>query len=175
MKNFEISNRNKIFRALWNIAYFVFFRYSPTPFFKYRILILKAFGAKCKFDARVYPSARIWNPKNLVMGKNSCIGQNVIVYNVDLVTLNSGATVSQNSHLCTASHDYNKLNHQLVIGPITLSEKSWVSADCFVGPDVTISKFSVCLARSVVVSDTIASGVYAGNPAKLLKERSLLS
>ena len=92
-------------------------------FGKWRIALLKLFGAKIEWDANVYASVRIWAPWKLKMGHRACLGPNVICYNQDWVMLEDDVVVSQYSYLCTAGHDVNMLNtadKSLVIAPIVL-------------------------------------------------------
>lgn len=101
----------KIKRAVWNVAYVLLFRFFPTKLFRlWRIMLLKLFGAKVKWDSEVYASASVWAPWNLVIGHGSCLGPHVVCYNQDVVILEDDVVVSQYAYLCTASHDVNMLN-----------------------------------------------------------------
>ena len=105
------------------------------------------------------------------MGAHSCLADGVDCYCVARVTLGAHATVSQYSFLCTASHDYNDPGMPLVVAPISIGEKSWVAADVFVGPGVTIGDGAVVTARSSVFSDIPPWVVARGNPAVAVKPR----
>jgi putative colanic acid biosynthesis acetyltransferase WcaF len=63
----------------------------------------------------------------------------------------------------------------LVTAPITLGERVWIAADVFVAPGVTIVDGAVVTARSSVFSDIASWTIAAGNPAKSVKRRELLS
>lgn len=169
----NISFSNRLERATWQLIYLFFFRCTPNFFFKWRVFILRFFGADVSWKARVYPSAKIWLPKNLKMAEGSCIASGVNVYNVAFVTLEKGAIVSQFSHICTATHNINSKNFDLLKAPITFEETCWIAADVFVGPGVTIGKGSVCYARSVVIKSTEPFGIYGGNPVKMIGYRKI--
>jgi len=100
------------------------------------------------------------------------IGPRVTVYNLARITLQRGANVSQNCHLCAGTHDYAKWSMPLVAKPITIGENAWLGADVFVGPGVSIGALSVVGARSVVVKDVPSQTVCAGNPCRVLKPRT---
>lgn len=93
-------------------------------------------------------------------------------YNVALIRLGDGVTVSQRSYLCSASHDFDDPNFPLIAGEIDIESGAWVSAECFIGPGILIAENAVVLARSVVVKDVEANKVVAGNPAKVVRHRS---
>lgn len=105
------------------------------------------------------------------MGDHSCLSHFVDCYCVDKVTLGRHATVSQYSHLCTASHDYNKADMPLVTAPIVIESFAWVTADVFVGPGVTVGEGAVVAARSTVVRDVQPWTVVAGASAKPIRSR----
>lgn len=167
----RIGWSNKAARALWNIVWLLLFRPSPIPFHAWRRFLLRAFGAKVAKGAAPYPSARIWAPWNLEMGDKSCLSHFVDCYCVDKVVLEDGATVSQYSHLCTASHDYRRSEMPLIAAPIRVSRNAWVTACSFVGPGVVIGEGAIVGASSAVFRDVPAWTIVAGNPAKTIKQR----
>ncbi|PXA03671.1 putative colanic acid biosynthesis acetyltransferase [Coraliomargarita sinensis] len=167
----SLSKKNKIARGLWGVAYVLLFRPSPRPFFAWRRLLLRMFGASVQSSALIYSSARIWAPWQLRMEAGSCLGDFVDCYNVAPVQLKQGAVVSQYSFLCTATHDFDDPAHPLMTAPITLERRSWVAADVFVAPGVTIAEGSVVLARSTVLKDTEAWMVLGGVPLRKIRER----
>lgn len=133
--------------------------------------MLRLFGARLHPTSRVYPTVRIWAPWNLELKADSCIGPNTICYNVDTIVLEQGALVSQNCHLCSASHDYRDPTFRLIHAPIRLGAGSWVCADAFVGMGVTIGDNAVIGARAVVLKDMPEGMVCGGFPCRPLKPR----
>ncbi|MFA5451399.1 MAG: putative colanic acid biosynthesis acetyltransferase [Dehalococcoidales bacterium] len=168
----SFSLLNKIIRLIWSFVYYAFFRFTPTPFFGFRRLILRVFGAKLSDKVNVYPSVSIWLPSNLVMGDRSTLGPHSRVYNQGKVVIGSRVTVSQYAHICASSHDYCDPSHQLILSPVFIDDDVWICADAFVGPGVSIGAGAVVGARGVLTSNADAWSVYAGNPAKLIKKRS---
>ena len=167
----------KIKRAIWNISSLFLFRFLGTKFFrKWRIMLLKIFGAKIEWDAEVYSSVKIWAPWNLQMGHRACLGPEVICYNQDKVILEDDVVVSQYSYLCTASHDINMLNtanDSLVTAPIWIKEKAWIGSKAFIGLGVCIGKAAVVGATASVYKSVEDYHVVVGNPAKTIKIRDL--
>lgn len=157
---------NQLVRMLWRAVWILLYRPSPQMFHGWRRLLLRMFGAKMGRGTFAYPSVKIWAPWNLDMGDHSCLSHFVDCYCVDKVVLGRHATVSQYSHLCTASHDYNLHDMPLVTAPIMIKDHAWVTADVFVGPGVTIGQGAVVLARSTVTRDVASWVVAAGAPAK---------
>lgn len=158
LKRSNLSLKNKVGRFVWQVFYLLAFR--PTPIFlhSWRAFLLRMFGANLGAEVHVYPSVKIWAPWHLVMGAGSCLASNVDCYNVAPVTLDEGATVSQYSFLCTASRDYEDPSLPLLTAPITLGAYSWVAADVYIGPGVTVGAGSVVAARTSLFS-SVPAGV----------------
>jgi len=106
------------------------------------------------------------------MGKNSCLGDSVIVYCLGEVTIGDRVSVSQYAHICAGTHEYNDESMPLLRLPITIENDVWIAADAFVGPNVTIHEGAILGARGVAMHDLDSQSIYAGNPAKLIKQRS---
>lgn len=167
--SFSLSNRLR--RLVWNTAYVLLFRWTPRALTGWRRTLLRLFGAKMGPGTNVRPTAKIWAPWNLVMEERSSLSDDVNVYSMALVTLGREAVVSQGAHLCAGTHDYQSKNFQLYARPITIGERAWLCAECFLGPGVTIGDGAVIGARAVVSKDMPAWTVCAGNPCVPLKPR----
>jgi putative colanic acid biosynthesis acetyltransferase WcaF len=107
------------------------------------------------------------------MGSGTSLGPHVICYNVQAVELMNRSFVSQNSHLCTASHDYESAGLTLIGAPIKLYPGAWVAADCFIGMGVQIGEGAVVGARTAVFRNVEPYTIVGGNPARLLKRRTI--
>lgn len=138
-------------------------------------MLATAFGARIDPTAFLYPKVRIWDPQNLVMEFEATLANGVDCYNIDLVFVGPEATVSQDSMLCTASHDLEDPGRALVTKPIRLERASWVFARAFIGPGVTVGEGGVVGAGSIVVRPVPAWSVVAGNPARVIKQRNFRS
>lgn len=169
----SFSLGHRVFRAMWMAVWLVFASWTPPPFHRWRGLLLRLFGADVHSTARVYGSTRIWYPPNLRMDAHAVMGPRVNCYCMAPVTLGEKAIVSQGAHLCGGTHDIADRDFQLVIKPITVERGAWVAAEAFVGPGVVVGEFAVVGARAVVLRNAEPYGVYVGNPAQLVKQRSL--
>lgn len=164
---------NRLARAAWGGVAATLFRFSPTPLFVWRRVLLRLFGSVVAPSAKVYPSTRIWAPWNLVMEQGSCLGPEVYCYNVAPVHLGVDSTASFRSFLCTASHDVRHPERPLITGPIRLERGAYVFADAFIGMDVTVGEGAVAAARAVVVKDVAPYDIVGGNPARVIGRRDM--
>lgn len=171
----HVTGSIKMKRVVWNVAAALLFRPFATPVFrKWRLMLLRLFGAQVEWDANVYASVKIWAPWRLRMGHRACLGPEVICYNQDWVVLEDDAIVSQYSYLCTAGHDTSHANtadEGLITAPIVLRKGAWIGSRAFVGMGVEIGEGAVVGATASVYKSVEPWTVVGGNPAKVLKKR----
>lgn len=167
-----ITAKDRLRRLAWAVARLLLYRPTPIAMHGWRAAVLSAFGACINGRVYPYPDVAIWAPWNLEMAPESCLGAKAECYNVAPVRLGHGVTVSQRSHLCTASHDFDDSGFPLTGAPIVLEDGAWIAAEAFVGPGVTVGTRAVILARCVVVRDVPPGAVMGGNPARHLRDRA---
>lgn len=163
--------RNKLARVAWWFCYVTLFRFSPKPMFGWRRFLLRMFGAKLGVGVNIYPRALLWAPWNLRCDDRAAIANDAEIYNPELITLGSHAIVSQHAYLCGATHDYNDPAFPFVASPIVLEAYSWVCARATVMPGVTLHEGAILGLGSVATRNLEPWSVYAGLPAKFIKNR----
>ena len=167
----QTSMLSKLVRVLWGVACLLLFRPSPRPMHAWRAFILRCFGAKLGPNCHIYPGARIWAPWNLVCADGAAIADDAVVYNAATVFLGSHAIVSQQAYVCTATHDFDDPAFPMVVSPIAIGSYAWVCARACVLPGVVLGDGAVLGLGSVATKDLEPWAVYAGNPARRIKQR----
>jgi putative colanic acid biosynthesis acetyltransferase WcaF len=164
--------RSKVARLAWSVVWALLFR--PTPWFMgaYRSWLLRRFGARLGF-ARFHSSCRVWAPWLLEAGDHVYVDERVNLYNAFGIRLGDRVILSQGAFLCSATHDYTHGDYPLTGAAIIVESDSWVAAEAFIGPGVTISQGTIVGARAVVVRSTEPWTVVGGNPAKMIKKREM--
>ena len=156
-----------LWRAVWLVAY------RPTPKFmnRWRLFVLRCFGCKMEGKPFVSSSSEVRIPWHLSLRHRACLGESVVIYNLDHVTVGERATIAQQSYLCCGTHDLTDPNLPLVTGPIIIHEDVFVGARAFIMPGVTLGRSAVVGACAVVVKDVCEGEIVAGNPAKRIRMR----
>ena len=165
---------NKIERVLWQAVWLLLFRYSPTPFFGWRRMLLRLFGADIAPGVRIHSSAKVWLPRNLTIGARSLIGPGVRLYDQGRIVIGERTVISQYAHLCASSHDVRDVDFRLVERPIRVGSACWIAAEAFVGPGVTVGDGAVLSARGVLFDDVGELEICRGNPAIPIGKREQL-
>ena len=169
---FSLSNRLK--RAAWQLTWLLAARWTPPPFRRWRIFVLRLFGAQVSWQAFVYSNVEIWAPWNLAIDDYGSLGRGVNCYNIAPVRIGKRAVVSQGAYLCTGSHDYRDPEFPLVAKPITVGQRAWVCADAFVGPGVSVGDGAILAARGAAFDSLAPWTISRGNPAAFLCKRPVI-
>ena len=119
---------------------------------------------------------------NVTIGSNIHISAFVALYGSKGIVLEDYAGISPRSTVYSAMDDF---SGDYLIGPIhdigktnvkggrvVISKNVQVGANCVIFPNLTIGEGSVLGAMSLVKTDIKSWGIYAGIPAKFIKERS---
>ncbi|MBD8554081.1 putative colanic acid biosynthesis acetyltransferase [Rhizobium sp. CFBP 8762] len=166
------TNRFRFQRLLWMVTWRCLAGWTPPQANAWRLWLLRRFGATLADTARVNSRTTVWWPGNLTMGQHSSFGPGANCYNVAPVTIGDFCNVSQGAHLCTASHNIQEPSFALTFKPIVLHANSWVAAETFVGPGVTVGEGAVLGARGVAFRTLQPWTTYAGNPAQPVGTRT---
>lgn len=163
--------RNRLVRLVWGGVWLLMASWTPRQLQPWRHALLRLFGARMGHKADVRGSARVWLPSHLVMADHAVIGPGVTCYNQAPIHIGERALVSQGAHLCAGTHDIDHVHFPLVARPIHIGAHAWVAAEAFVGPGAVVGDGAVLGARGVAFGHLDAWTVYAGNPAKRVRER----
>jgi putative colanic acid biosynthesis acetyltransferase WcaF len=165
--------REILLRLVWAVVQSTVFRWSPRPWHRFRVELLRLFGAAIPEPGtvRIFPTVQIVFPWKLILQPRVMVGPRVRLYNLAPITLCFGANLSQDSHLCAGTHDYLRWDMPLIARPIIIGENVWLGTEVFIGPGVTVGELCVVGARSVVVKDLPPRMVCAGHPCRPLKPR----
>lgn len=139
----------------------------------WRAWLLRCFGAQLGPDCHIYPGARIWAPWNLACAEAVSIADGAEVYNPSILFMGSHAIVSQQAYICGATHDYNDPAFPLLSFPMKIGAYAWVCARASVAPGVDVGEGAVLGLGSIATHDLEPWTVYAGVPARAIKQREM--
>ena len=157
----------------WWFVQGIAFPLSLHNFNLFRCWLLRLFGAQIGQGVVIRPTARFTYPWKVEIGDYSWIGDDVVFYSLDKITIGSHCVISQKSYLCTGSYDIQDKAFGLITAPIIIGNGTWVATDCFIAPGVTIGEGSVIGARSSVFKDIPPQQVAWGSPSNIHYTRKM--
>lgn len=160
-------------RSLWFFFGQTIVRSAWIPSSSLRVGLLRLFGAKIGHGVVIKPSVEIKYPWHLVVGDHTWIGERVWIDNLTTVRLGSNVCLSQGAFLCTGNHDWSDPGFGLMMAPIQLGDGAWAGARSILTPGTVLGIGSIAAAGAVVSGVVPDFAIFAGNPAKFLKTRSV--
>ncbi len=160
-------------RSLWFFLGHAIVRSAWIPSSGLRVCLLRLFGAKIGRGVVVKPSVDIKYPWHLVVGDHTWIGERVWIDNLTTVRLGSNVCLSQGAYLCTGNHDWTDPDFGLMIAPVQLGDGAWAGARAILTPGTVLGTGSIAAAGAVVSGLVPDFTIFAGNPAKFLKTRTI--
>jgi len=111
-----------------------------------------------------------YHPQFIKIGTNCSINEGVFFNISNRLVIGNDVTISSNVFITTASLDLSLWpNKQHYSEEVVIEDGVWIGAGAIILPGVSLKKYSVIGAGSVVTKSTEEYTVYAGNPAKKIK------
>lgn len=161
----------KLKSRLWNFVNATLFRWSFFFMRRYRVAILKLFGAQIDWSCSIDRTATIIDPWNLSIGKMSSIGEYTCIRCRGKVKIGMNSCIGRDVYLLSASHDISSPTFDMITAPINIGNGVWIATRSTIGKGVTIGNGAVIAAESNVVKDVEPWAIVGGNPAKFIKKR----
>lgn len=165
------SLRARVAMLVWSYAWPLLCGWTPKPANKWRLFVLRRFGAKIHGTPFVHQRARIHIPWHLTMYDGSALGDRTNAYSLGEIEIAEGATVAQEVYLCTGTHDLLSPAMNLMIGKITIGRNAFIGARAFVLPGVTIADDAVIGACSVISRPVERGQIVVGSPGHVIGQR----
>ena len=147
---------------------------KPSEVDKRRELMKQMFGS-------VGENVWINQPLTLAVGSTVTIGEGtyinsgLILIDDYKVTIGEGCLFGTNVTLCTTGHPIDpeeRAKGGMYSFPITIGDGAWIGASAIILPGITIGKYAVVGAGSVVTKDIPDYTVAAGNPCRVIRKIS---
>ena len=126
------------------------------------------------FYNQIGKNSIVYNQLTVVLPKNVIIGSGVTVMNGALMMAAGGITIEDkvmiaaNVQLISNNHDP-YIRDILICKPILIKYGAWIGAGATILPGVTVGKYAIVGANSVVNKDIPDYTVAVGSPAKVIK------
>jgi putative colanic acid biosynthesis acetyltransferase WcaF len=169
------SPRRRLAQLAWEWVWLLACVWTPKPFNRWRLLVLRLFGAEIHGTPFVHQRARIQQPRNLVLHHRACLGDRTAIYSLDRIEIRQGATIAQEAYLCAGTHDFGQPHMPLQTAPIVVGAGAFVGARAFVLPGVSLGERCIVGAMAMVARDVPAGARVGGNPARILGQAAIVA
>jgi maltose O-acetyltransferase len=134
---------------------------------------MRAIGFDISKKATIWAGAS-FRSKKVQIGSGVFINVGFYHDGYDMLVIGDNVRIGPFVRIITATHEIGP-SHQRgmieVVGkPVQIKEGCWVGTGVIVLPGVTVEKGCVLAACAVVLKDTEMDGLYAGNPARRVRD-----
>ncbi|MCL4353984.1 acyltransferase [Patescibacteria group bacterium] len=167
----KITRRIKT--VFWEILNFKLTIVGFIPSHILRKFFYRICGIRIGKGSAIHMGARFYYPPNIKIGKDSVIGENVILDGRDKLTIGDHVDFATGVMVYNAQHDIDHPDFKAITKPVVINDYVFVGPRATILPGVTVGKGAIIAAGAVVTKDVDEFTVVGGVPAKLLRERKL--
>lgn len=136
--------------------------------------IFRSFGVNNMIDYRTY----FRYPSKIEIGSNVTINRGTNIYGSHfvkeaVVVIGNNVAIGPEVKMFSASHDYTSLDLPNIAQSIIVNDNCWIGGGAILLPGVELGEGVVIGAGSVVSCSIPAWSIAVGNPASIIKHRSL--
>lgn len=147
----------------------VFSRYIG---YRLRTFILKCIGIDISIHSAIYSGCFLAG-KRIHLGHGSYINRNCYLENQNAeIWIGRNVGVAPCVQIYTTNHNYlnsEKRTGSVIPKTVRINDGVWIGGGSIICPGVTIGQGCVVAAGSIVTKDCMDNGLYAGNPARLVR------
>ncbi|MEZ4843458.1 MAG: acyltransferase [Bacteroidia bacterium] len=145
---------------------------AKIPFHFVRIAFYRyVMSFKIGSGSSIHLGVKFNSRKFFEMGNNSTINQDCRIDNRGGIIIGNNVSISPNVKLITADHDLSSTNFKGREGIIQLDDYVFIGTDAIVLKNIRMHYGSALSAKSLLTRTTKHYGIYAGIPAKWVKNR----
>ena len=135
---------------------------------EYSQLLKELLGDRLGEGSTISPPLQMVCADKVVIGRNVFINGNLLAMSRGGITIEDDVMIAANVSLISNNHDpYER--QVLLCKPVLIKKGSWIGAGATILPGVTVGKYAIVGAASVVTHDVPDYAVVVGNPAKVMK------
>ena len=115
--------------------------------------------------------AKFYDPRNIVIGQDSIIGEGVVLDGRDLLTIGNHVDIASEVMIYNSEHNVNDESFVATNSPVKIEDYVFIGPRVIVLAGVTIGRGAVIGAGAVVTKDVPPYAIVGGVPAKIIGER----
>jgi maltose O-acetyltransferase len=166
---------NKIIRRIktvfWELVCFKLAITGYLPSHYLRRFVYRFWGIKIGSGSTIHMHASFYYPPNIKIGKDSIIGEKVVLDGRDKLIIGNHVDVASEVMIYNAEHDVNDEKFKAITAPVTIEDYVFIGPRVIILPGVTIHKGAVVGAGAVVTKDVPEFVIVGGVPAREIGQR----
>jgi maltose O-acetyltransferase len=159
-----------ILRIFWDIPINVIANSVITPR-ALRILLYRLFGMKVE-AINISPKC-YFKTRHITIGRGTFINRACFFDNKAEIRIGNNCSIAMEVMFCTSTHNFGPATQraaEVIQAPIHIGNGCWIGTRAVILPGITIGDGCIIAAGSIVTNDCEPNGLYAGVPARRIKD-----
>ncbi len=135
--------------------------------------IWQLFGLKMGSGSTLHTGVRVYDPRNIVIGKGTIVGFGSFIDGRDKVQIGDHTDIASEVMIYSQQHDLTADDFKAYGAPVKIGNYVFIGPRAIILPGVTVGNGAVIAAGAVVTKDVVDLSIVAGVPAKPIGERKL--
>ena len=121
----------------------------------------------------IHTGARFYDPGNIRIGKDSIIGERVVLDGRDKIIIGNHVAIATEVMIYNAEHNVQSENFSSKTEPVVIEDYVFIGPRAIILPGVKVGKGAVVAAGAVVTKNVDEFSIVGGVPAKVIGERKV--
>lgn len=133
--------------------------------------LLRAFGIRA--EQSMIAGRYFIGGTKLSIGAGTYVNWGAFIDTSGGVTIGAGCDIGMNVTIVTRTHEIGPTGRRAgtpVLAPVSIGDGAWIGANAVLLPGVTVGAGCVIAAGAVVTGDCASDGLYAGVPARRIRD-----
>lgn len=176
-----MTHKNKIIRVVCYCLYYFVAKHLPRSYELFiigrlsswfRMTLCRFLFQSCDAHLLVERNADFGSGKNIIVKDYGCIGESARFVGRGVYVIGSHSMMGPDVMLINENHKFLRETFDgYDVGRIIIDDYAWIGARSVLLKDVTIGKYAIVGAGSVVTRSVPDYAIVGGNPAKVIKYR----
>jgi acetyltransferase-like isoleucine patch superfamily enzyme len=168
----KIVNR---FASIWLefVTGWLWWKVGEVPLHNFRKFFYRLAGVKIGKGSTIHMRVRIYDPRNIIIGEDSIIGERVVLDGRAKLTIGNHVDIATGAMIFNSQHDINSPDFAPIEAENVIEDYVFIGPNAIILPGIKIGKGAVVAAGAVVTKDVAPMQVVAGVPAKEISTRKV--
>ena len=171
VKDLHIKARNRSNAILLEFVNFVLYVVGRIPSHIVRRFFYRLAGMKIGSGSTFHMGAKFYNPRNIMVGKDTIIGEGAVLDGRDTLVIGDHVDMASEVMIYNSQHDIHSSDFHAISEKVTIDDYVFIGPRAIILPGVHLGKGAVVGAGAVVTKDVEAYAIVGGIPAKVIGER----
>ncbi len=162
---------NRLYNILLELEVYILHLVGYVPSHHVRRLFYRLAGVKIGKGSTIHMLARFYDPRNIVIGKDSIIGEYCVLDGRDKLIIGNHVDIASDVMIYNSKHDIESPEFAPINVSVSIEDYAFIGPRAIILPGVTIAKGAIVAAGAIVTKDVPSFAIVAGIPAQIIGER----